>query len=124
LSAEATNESERIELAKAYIALSNAHKLEFVVPVFSVDAIYRSPNVGVFDGRDAIRTMMTGFFTRYSDTYWDARNFHRTKDRNVQFDFELTATEVETGEKIQRTGVEELEFTSEGLIFRLEVRKR
>jgi len=122
LNAEFKNESEKVELAKAYVALSNAHKLEFITPMFAADASYRSPNAGAFDGRVAIGAMMSGFFARFPDVSWDARNFRCTKGGNVQFDFEMTATESASGETIRRTGVEEIEFTGDGYISRLEVR--
>ena len=48
------NESEQIELAKAYVALSNAHKLEFVLPMFADKAVYHSSHVGEFKGREAL----------------------------------------------------------------------
>jgi SnoaL-like domain len=119
---EIVNEREKIELAKAYVALSNAHKLEFVVPMFAVNAIYQSPNIGVFNGRGAIGGMMTSFFSRFPDVFWEARDYRCTNNGDVRFDFQMTAREAGTGEEIRRAGVEEMEFTSEGLIVRLEVR--
>lgn len=117
-------EFEKIELAKAYVALSNAHQLNFVLPMFTAEASYISANVGVFNGRSAIEEMMTRFFSRFPDVNWKARDYRCTSDGNVRFDFAMTATEIETGEKIQRMGVEEIEFTDEGFIRRLDVRKR
>ncbi len=48
------NDLEQIDLAKAYVALSNAHRLEFIVPMFAHGGMYRSSNVGEFKGRKAI----------------------------------------------------------------------
>ena len=121
---KALSESEKIELAKAYVALSNAHKLDLILPMFADGASYHSPHVGVFDGRPAIRDMMSGFFSRFPDVYWTAGDYQCTKGGGVRFNFVMTATEVETGEKIRRTGAEELEFSDDGLISRLEVHKR
>ena len=118
------SEREKIELAKAYVALSNAHKLEFVGPMFAVDAIYQSPNVGVFNGRGAIGDMMTSFFSRFPDVYWEARDYRCTNDGDVRFDFQMTARKAGTGEEIRRAGVEEIKFTNEGLIVRVEVRNQ
>ena len=117
-------EFEKIELAKAYVALSNAHKLEFVLPMFVDEASYHSPNVGVFNGRSAIEEMMTDFFSKFPDVYWKASDYRCTSHGSVRFNFIITATEVETGEKIKRMGDEEIEFTDEGFISRLEVHKR
>ena len=40
------NDLERIDLAKAYVALSNAHRSELIVPMFAHGGMYRSSNVG------------------------------------------------------------------------------
>ena len=53
-------ETETIELARAYVALSNSHRPELIAPLFSDDAIYSSSAVGEFHGPLAIGEMMRG----------------------------------------------------------------
>lgn len=65
--------------------------------------------------------MMRGFFARYPDVYWETQNYQCDTNQSVMFDFTMTATQAETGEKIQRQGVEQITFTETGLISRLEV---
>lgn len=117
-------EYQKVELAKAYVALSNAHKLQFVLPMFAPEASYQSANVGLFHGRKAIGEMMNSFFSQYPDVYWEVKDYRYMSNGSVRFDFVMLATETQTGDKIKRMGTEEIEFTDEGLINRLVVYKR
>ena len=116
------NESEKIELAKAYVALSNAHRLEFILHMFADKAVYRSSYVGEFKGRNAIGEMMADFFSRFPDVRWSVQEYRYTGKGIVGFEFVMTATEASTGNQIERQGLEEIEFTDEGLISRLNVK--
>ena len=113
-------ELESIELARAYVALANAHRVEFILPMFAAEAVYTSSAVGEFSGTSAIGDMMQGFFTRYPNVFWLAENFRFLNGR-VTFNFGLQASEVDSGEQLQRQGVEHIEFDGHGLIKRLEV---
>jgi len=117
-------ESEQIDFARAYVALSNAHDLERILPMFADNALYRSSNVGEFKGRDAIGRMMSDFFDRFPNVYWSVEEYRCAGAAAVVFDFAMTATEPLTGESIERLGLERIEFTGEGLIERLEVMPR
>ena len=92
--------------------------------MFAENACYHSPNVGVFNGRNAIGEMMAGFFTQYPDVHWKAKNYRLDDDFSVLFEFRMTATQVKTGEEIYREGVEQIDFTDQGLISRLEVKSK
>ncbi|MGI9316720.1 MAG: nuclear transport factor 2 family protein [bacterium] len=112
---------ERIELAKAYVALSNSHQLGLIIGLFANDAQYSSSNVGSYSGPGAIQKMMSQFFNQYPDVFWHTDEFKHSGHNCVQFRFELTATNKATGQRIERVGNEEIEFNSDGLIARLEV---
>jgi hypothetical protein len=114
--------AEQIELAKAYVALSNAHRLALVLPFFAEEAIYRSTYVGEFAGKPAIGQMMTDFFARFPDVYWTVAEYRNVGEHCVEFAFIMTATAVATGQPVRRQAVETLEFTDEGLIVGVEVR--
>ena len=43
-------DQELIELARAYVALSNAHHLELILAMFEEESIYTSSAVGQFKG--------------------------------------------------------------------------
>jgi hypothetical protein len=105
-----------IELARAYVALSNAHHLEHLTAMFAAGAGYRSTTVGDFRGRAAIADMMHEFFARHPDVYWEADNY-RCDDHRVSFDFTMTAE----GGDTRRSGVEHLDFTADGSIKRVTV---
>jgi hypothetical protein len=112
---------EALELARAYVALSNAHRLELIVPLFSEEAVYSSSAVGEYLGPVAIGDMMSEFFTAYPDVYWLTENY-RCEGNRVSFDFSLQATSADSGEHLQRRGVERIEFDAAGLIRKLEVK--
>lgn len=114
-------EIEAIELSRAYVALSNAHRLELILPMFSASAVYRSSALGEFVGPRSIEEMMRGFFTRYPDAFWLAENY-RYDDSRVTFNFSLQANAAATGEHLQRQGQERIEFDENGLIKKLEVK--
>ena len=113
---------EQVEVAKAYVALSNAHALAFILPMFSDSAHYQSSNVGEFKGRDAIGEMMTGFFVRFPDVNWQVASFQYGVENLVEFKFTMSASEAATGNRIERCGLEQIEFSKEGLIDRISVK--
>jgi nuclear transport factor 2 (NTF2) superfamily protein len=114
-------ETEAIELARAYVALSNSHRVELIQPLFAADAIYRSNAVGEYQGAAAIAAMMQAFFARYPDAFWLCENF-RCGSNRVSFEFSLQACDAESGEHLQRSGFEAIEYDDAGLIKKLEVR--
>ena len=114
------SETETIELARAYVALSNSHRTDFIIALFTDDAVYSSSAVGEFHGRAAIGGMMRGFFTRYPDVFWSCSNF-TCNVNEVSFDFSLQAVDAETGAALQRSGTERIVYDDLGLIKRLEV---
>ena len=114
-------ESELVALSKAYVALSNAHRLEFISPMFSLGAVYRSSAVGEFSGKAEIENMMRSFFAKFPNVHWRAKDYRVAENNTVQFDFTMTATNVETGEVIQRTGIEKIQYNIDDLICYLEV---
>jgi hypothetical protein len=116
------NDLERIDLAKAYVALSNAHRSELIVPMFAHGGMYRSSNVGEFEGGKAIGEMMRDFFSRFLDVRWNVLEYRCAGEGAVEFEFAMTATEMATGKSIERKGVETIVFTDEGLVSSLEVK--
>jgi hypothetical protein len=115
------SETEIIELARAYVALSNSHRPELIVPLFAADAVYSSSAVGEFHGPAAIGDMMRGFFKRYPDVFWLCENF-KCNDSRVSFDFSLQAHDAESGTHLQRNGIERITYDARGLIKKLEVK--
>jgi SnoaL-like domain len=116
------NESEQTELARAYVALSNAHALSFILPMFSSSANYQSSSVGEFNGPEAIGEMMAGFFERFPDVHWDVSTYHHAAVNLVEFEFIMTASEEQSGDRIERRGLEQIEFSEDGSISRISVK--
>jgi hypothetical protein len=114
-------QSECIELAKAYVALSNAHALKFIFPMFVESSIYQSSSVGSYHGRSDIENMMTGFFAGFPDVFWQVPEFHYANGGLVEFKFVMTATNAQSGELIERNGLETIQFTDDGFISRIQV---
>ena len=113
-------EIEATELARAYVALSNAHRVDLIEPMFAGDAIYYSSAVGEYQGAESISEMMQAFFSRYPDVFWLAEDFHCASNR-VSFNFSLQAIDTQSGSPLQRRGIEHIEFDTLGKIKRLEV---
>lgn len=124
MGAGSVSPAEQIALARAYVDLSNAHRVDFILPMLADAVTYLSANVGRFEGGDAIGGMMAGFFARFPDVAWDVREYRYVGDGNVEFDFVMTATDGETGESIERKGLETIAFTDEGFVSRIEVANR
>lgn len=112
---------EQIELARAYVALSNAHVLRLIEPMLSMDAVYTSANVGEFVGRADICAMMEGFFSRFPDVHWRTSKFRNTTANTVQFNFVMTGTDASTGAPMERTSREAVTVSATGEITRVEV---
>lgn len=108
-------EVETIELAKAYVALSNAHRTDLIKPMFNHESCYRSSAVGEYHGADDIIEMMRVFFIRYPDVHWQVSQF-QCEDTKVSFEFELRANDAQTGDILHRNGNEVIEFDSNGCI--------
>ncbi len=115
------NETEKVELAKAYVALSNAHRLSLILPMFAGDATYLSSSLGKYSGRTAIGEMMGGFFSRFPDVHWSVEAYRYTEKGAVEFGFVMTATEAENGNRIERKGLEKMVIGDHGQISYLEV---
>ncbi len=113
-------DTELIELAKAYVALSNAHRVDLILEMFAAGTLYTSTAIGEHRGRAAIGDVMHGFFASYPDVFWQAKNY-RCDDRRVSFDIDMTATAALDGAKLQRWGVEHIDFTADGSIKKIEV---
>ena len=111
---------EYLELAKAYVALSNAHHVELIQSMFTKTSTYRSSSVGEYQGDVAISEMMQDFFTAFPDVHWQATEYEY-QDTRVSFKFEMNATNAKTGEPLQRHGNESIEFDTIGRIRNLVV---
>lgn len=106
-------DNELIELARAYVALGNAHRIDLVLSMFAAGARYESPTLGDYRGRAAIGDMLHGFFSAYPDVHWETSDF-RCEDHRVSFDFSMNS---KTGkETLQSQGVMHLDFTADGSI--------
>jgi len=112
-----------IDLAKTYVALSNKHNLELVAQMFASDTTYYSSYFGEFKGCVAINEMMTSFFSRFSDAYWNVETYRLIGDRCVEFAFIMTGTDATSGEHVERHGVEQIHFAPDGLISHIAVLK-
>lgn len=112
-----------IDLAKTYVELSNKHNLELIAQMFAGDTTYYSSYFGEFKGCVAIHEMMLGFFSRFSDAYWDVQAYRLIGDRSVEFAFVMTGTDATSGEYVERHGVEQIYFAPDGLISHIAVLK-
>jgi hypothetical protein len=111
-------------LARAYVDLSNAHRLEAILELFDEFAVYRSDLVGVFRGRKEIEEMMSSFFELHSDASWEIGDFEPGPGGSIEFDFLMRTTDADTGAPIVREGSERISFTEAGRIRQVSVLAR
>jgi len=109
------------DLAKLYVERSNSHELGDVFPMFDPNATYRSSQFGLFEGLAQIREMMTGFFTTFPDVQWTVDDYRADSDDSASFEFTMRASNAETGQSVERRGLETITFTDEGRIRHVEV---
>lgn len=109
------------DLARLYVERSNRHVLDEVFLMFDPDATYRSSQFGLFEGLDQIRKMMTGFFTTFPDVHWTVDAYRADSDDTASFEFTMRASNAETGQPVERRGLETISFTDEGRIRHVEV---
>ncbi len=110
-----------IDLARTYVDRSNRHELDVVFPMFNSDATYRSSQFGLFEGLDQIREMMTGFFATFPDVHWTVDDYRTDSDDTASFEFTMRASNADTGQSVERRGLETITFTDEGRIRHIEV---
>ncbi|MCY3772148.1 MAG: nuclear transport factor 2 family protein [Gemmatimonadetes bacterium] len=109
------------DLARLYVERSNRHVLDEVFLMFDPDATYRSSQFGLFEGLEQIREMMTGFFTAFPDVHWTVDTYRADSDYTASFEFTMRASNAETGQPVERRGLETITFSDEGLIRHVEV---
>jgi hypothetical protein len=112
---------EEIHAAKAYVALSAAHRIDLITPMLAGDAAYESANVGSHVGVEAMVLMMTAFFARFPDVWWDVAEYRHVGSRTVAFDFVMNGTNAEDGNPLRRVGHERVTFDEIGQITRVDV---
>ncbi|MEM8884496.1 MAG: nuclear transport factor 2 family protein [Planctomycetota bacterium] len=115
------DDARRIELARTYLELSNAHDLEAIFAMFSDDAVYESRNVGAHEGRAAIESMMRAFFAARPDIYWEVAEYRPIDGGGVEFEFLARHADPDSGEWTERRGRERLYFDDDGRLTRVEV---
>ncbi len=90
--------------------------------MFLDNARYESVHVGTYEGWDSIAGMMKGFFERVSDVEWHVEEFDDVEDNVVEFSFLMIGKDRESGQRIDRRGVERIRFTDSGRICQVKVR--
>lgn len=116
-------ENEQIEAARAYVALSNAHRLDWIFPMFDENASYSSAFTGDVSGKAAIVPMMRTFFARIPDVHWQVDSYRYIEGGCVEFAFTRMGSDIATKELERARGVERIYFAKNGLISRIEVLK-
>ncbi len=114
-------ETSAIDLATEYVAASNAHDLDSIADILAADGVYQSSKVGEHRGAKAICMMMEKFFAGYPDVQWKVKEYHSVGTAGAAFDFFMTATDAQSGERIERRGHERIFISSEQKIIRVEV---
>ena len=110
-----------LNLARNYFEQSNQHNLDTILPMFDDNATYNSSQVGSYEGKEAIGEMMKDFFVHYPDVFWEIKSHRPVEDNGIEFIFMMRASNINTGEHIERQGLERITFTLDNLISHIEV---
>lgn len=89
--------------------------------MFAPGAVYRSANVGSFEGSAAIASMMEAFFAVFPDVHWAVERYEHVGGRGVAFDFRMTGTHRDNGTPLDRSARETVWFDPAGQLIRVEV---
>ena len=115
--------TELTELAKAFVALSNAHRMDLVMGLFAAGARYSATSGNEHRGRAAIGDMLNKLRADYPDIYWQSDNF-RCDDHRVSFDFTVRASATDDNPALERRGSEHIDYTADGAIKKIDVEIR
>lgn len=108
-----------LEISQHYFTLSNDRNLDAIESLFAPDASYSSDATGDYSGREAIMTMMRGFFTRYEYLHWTIDTIEEIVPGTIEIHFHAVFENRES--KIEKSGVEHI-IIREHLIQSIQVR--
>jgi ketosteroid isomerase-like protein len=115
---------DQVEAVRRYHAALNDFDLDTVAEMFSPDAEYHSPGVGILHGRDAIMAAFRRYFADYSDQVAEDDRLYLLLPGTVRAEWRLRATSRSTGRTSIRRGIETVAFDAQGLIRRIDVEDR
>jgi uncharacterized protein (TIGR02246 family) len=113
-----------IALAASYHEALNNYDAAAVAPMFATRAVYVSPGVGALDGREAIISAFSAYFSEYADQVAVDDEMIAIDSHRVRSLWRLTAVSAKTGQRSVRSGTEIITFNDAGLIVRVEVEDR
>ncbi|WDZ77474.1 nuclear transport factor 2 family protein [Ensifer adhaerens] len=104
-----------------YHAAINALDFAAIEAAFAEDARYISNGVGALVGRTAIISAFRDYFVTYPDQIARDSLIETLSPTSARTKWQLTATNATTGKRIERTGIEHLQFDDQGRIVAIEV---
>lgn len=108
-------------LTARYHAAINALDFQAIGNAFAENAHYVSNGVGAVCGRAAIVSAFQDYFLLYPDQVAEDSLIETLSSLSARAKWRLAATNANTGERIERSGVEFLHFDVEGRIVAIEV---
>lgn len=107
-------------VARYYVAL-NALDLTAVEALFAPDAVYRSAGIGALEGRSVVMAAMTDYFAEFADQVATCDSLQQIGPDRIRTAWRLAATSSRSGRRSERSGIETITFTPDGLIRSIEV---
>jgi hypothetical protein len=112
---------QRINLARAYVALWNRHAVDELTALRDETVVYQSHLAGSLRGPEAIGSRFREFFRRYPDARWQVPVYRAANNGTVEFDYRVSVVDPASGEQVQRSGTERLSVNAAGRIDRIQV---
>jgi uncharacterized protein (TIGR02246 family) len=113
-----------VALVQRYHAALNSYQAEEIAPMFTPDASYHSPGVGVLHSRDVIIAAFSSYFAEHPDQQSLDDSLLQVGTHAARSEWRLTATSKSTGKPYRRSGAETVTFDATGLIVRVVVEDR
>jgi hypothetical protein len=91
---------------------------------FAPDARYVSMGLGAVEGREAVLASIESYFAKFPDHEARDEKVWRVSDHVAACEWRLKGTLADTGDVIERRGVETITFNERGLILSVEIEDR
>lgn len=108
-----------LEISQHYFTLSNDRDLDAIESLFAPDATYSSDATGEYSDREAIMTMMRGFFARYEYLHWTIDAIEEISPATIEVHFHAVFEDRES--KMEKSGIEHI-IIHDNLIQSIKVR--
>lgn len=108
------------DIALQYFDLANKGALDEIEDLLTDESVYVSENTGSFEGKDAIRGMMRGYFGELESLHWEVEKVEEMDTDTILIEFIHTGRR-KSGEEVLVHGQEYITVAN-GKISKIEIK--